>query len=676
VLGTIGASFVFKSQIPIPVFPAPHDDGLFLRLADWLRSGDWLGPYDTLTLAKGPMYPMFVAAVEWLQFPLKISEHAIYLVAAGVMAWVGFRLTRSAAVALFLFGALSLNPLMWTVELARTIRDGLYVGLSLGVVASGAWLFLVPSGDATVRPRTALAVLTGVAIGVYWLTREEGIWLAPALGVLVLGAALPLRVRRAAPGEQTDPSRWTRALASLGWRLIIIAVSAGIVVGGVAAMNWGRYGVFLANDLAGGALPAAYGALTRINHDATDRYVPVPASARADAYRVSPAAAELQPFLDGQIGAQWTANSCGGKPAASGCNDIRAGWFVWALRDAVSFAGHWTSAQEAQEFLGRLAREVNTACDAGVLACGGYRDSLAPPIGLGTALEATSRFPAGLAVMMAAKANIRMVKSEGATLDLMRVALRVGRIAPPRAEPPRQLRLLGWVAATDGVPSVSVVEPSRGRGNVELTWSPAPDVDAFFQSRGEEQFRGRRFELAGDCSDPACSLRIRVGNGDERVLRLVDLTPGPVVQTPGLWLYVEQVEAELSATDELLDAATVEPHPRILAVMHSLRNVYAWVLPVGVTLGFAGVVLTILRRGHRMRFAATVALTVACAAAVSARLAVISILEVTSWPGAMANGYLAPGSPFLIAFAVFGCYLLLMSGRDLVRLIADRSPRL
>ena len=61
---------------------AEADDALFIRLARSLALGQWLGPYDNLTLAKGPFYPAFIAMSALAGIPLKIAEHVIYLIAA------------------------------------------------------------------------------------------------------------------------------------------------------------------------------------------------------------------------------------------------------------------------------------------------------------------------------------------------------------------------------------------------------------------------------------------------------------------------------------------------------------------------------------------------------------------------------------------------------------------
>ena len=663
-------SLVLRSQIAATVLLVPYDDGLFLRLAGSIAKGDWLGGYDDLTLAKGPAYPVFLAAVGTLHLPLKLTEHAIYLAAAAGMATVVFRLSRSAALAVILYAALALSPTMWGLGLARIIRDGFYVALSLGVVAVAAWLLLADlSARAGARRRGAsITLVAGVLIAVYWLTREEGVWLVPALGVLVVGAAGLLWAGSSAAEVSGIAGTWRPMLAVVGLPLVLATLAAAAVLVGVAAINADRYGVALTNDLTEGSFPAAYGALARIEHEATDRYVPVPASARADAYRVSPAAAELEPFLDGESGAAWTAIGCGGPPdPARGCTDIRGGWFMWAIRDAVELAGHWRSAPEAQAYLARVADEVNAACDDGRLACGPKRASLTPPLGIDALADAAAHIAPGITVMTGAEPPVRMGSSAGPAVEVVGVALRVGPVAPLAPTTPPQLRVRGWVAGSEGVPSVSLVASGGGRGDAQVTTDPAPDVDAFFVSRGDEGISSRRFELITDCVAEDCRLRVRGADGGEQEFRIGDLGTGPVLQSASLWLFIEAVEPVRSAMEEVLDAATVRAHPRILGAMQWLQGAFGILVPIGATLGMAGIGLALLRSSVRSRLAALLVLAAACVLAVAARLMLVALIEVTSWPGALNDIYLAPGSPFLITFAALGCYLGLMAVTDLVR---------
>src|SRR4030067_1644006 len=80
-----GAAIAFVivfSHIPVVIFAdAPLDDNLFIELGRSLSKGEWLGPFNQRTLAKGPGYPLFLAANAWLGLPVSLP-HALFHVAA------------------------------------------------------------------------------------------------------------------------------------------------------------------------------------------------------------------------------------------------------------------------------------------------------------------------------------------------------------------------------------------------------------------------------------------------------------------------------------------------------------------------------------------------------------------------------------------------------------------
>src|SRR4051812_4476167 len=78
VLLTAAKLWLVAGQRVFAIGPAFHDDRLFLELAGHILSGQWLGPYSQMTLAKGPMYPVFIAAVFKLGVPLAFAQHLIY----------------------------------------------------------------------------------------------------------------------------------------------------------------------------------------------------------------------------------------------------------------------------------------------------------------------------------------------------------------------------------------------------------------------------------------------------------------------------------------------------------------------------------------------------------------------------------------------------------------------
>jgi hypothetical protein len=360
-------------RLAFPVYAigsGAYDDMLFVRLAEQLRAGQWLGAYDNLTLAKGAAYSGFVALNHLLGLPLKISEHVVYLLAALYFSCVVGSQFASRAMGAVLFTLLAFNPVFWAPEIGgRVVRENLYISLTLFVVALGVRVFVAPHagpiGQELREKRWHLAAL-GVTGAVFWLTREEGAWIAPAV-VVLLGYWLfgVLRARR-------------RPLGALVAFLAVPVVAFAAIVGSVDAINLAKYGVFRNNDFRSGDFQSAYGALARIRHDRWMPYVVFPKDARARAYSVSAAAQELKPYFDGEGDKFWRRVSCE-QTQRTECPEILSGWFMWALREAVTSAGHYANAVDTQAFYRRLAQEVNEGCDRGAIGCGPRHDSLIPP---------------------------------------------------------------------------------------------------------------------------------------------------------------------------------------------------------------------------------------------------------------------------------------------------------
>jgi len=370
----VAVSFALRHAVPVQAEAgAVHDDALFVRLALHVAGGRWLGPYDQLTLVKGAGYPIFIAFAWLAHVPLKLAEHAVYVSGCLALALAVARLFGSRAGGLACFAVLALNPVFWSEEsLARVVREGLYIGLTTWILALATFAFLLErEGDVAgeVRRKWGRLAALGAFGGAFWLTREEGLWLAPALVILAGSWAWSLASRPRGPG-------FARATAAF----VGIPIAAfAVVVGAMDLANWKAYGALVNSELRSEEFRAAYGALARIEPRRWQRFVPVPSDALRSAYEVSPAARELAPSLEGPTGKAWRDVGCADATVRpESCTEILAGWLAWALRDAAAAAGHFRSAATSAAFFERLAREVNEACDRGALRCGPRRDTLAP----------------------------------------------------------------------------------------------------------------------------------------------------------------------------------------------------------------------------------------------------------------------------------------------------------
>lgn len=340
---------------------AALDDRLFVELAQNLVRGEWLGPYNQYTLAKGAGFPLFIAAAFWLGLPLGLAQQLIYVGACAIFARA-VRPALSAGQRLAVYLVLLWNPMTYEAPtLGRVIRQNLTTPLVIVVIAGLVALAL--RRNLPFRRLASWATLTGLAFGWFWITREEGVWLVPSMVLLAVGWMLAT--------WRDSRQRLTGNLTALA----LLAVMAALPVVGVSWQNLRHYGWFGTVDLKSDAFESAYGAMLRVQVGPTLPQVPVTRQAREAMYAVSPAMAELRPWLEGPVGDLWSEK----KEFPASDRQIRGGWYMWALRDAVADAGHATTASAALAFYQRLADQINAACDDGRLAAGPPRKGMLPP---------------------------------------------------------------------------------------------------------------------------------------------------------------------------------------------------------------------------------------------------------------------------------------------------------
>lgn len=352
-----------RSQPIYAIGPAAHDERLFLQLADHLVRGEWLGPYTQMTLAKGAFYSLFVAVVFWIGLPLFLAQQLLYAGACAALARACAPAIRSAGWRFLIFALLLWNPMSFAGDMmGRVMRQHVYT--PLGMLIFAGLIALYYRRSETFRAQSGWAALLGFSLGGFWLTREESIWFAPSF--LLLAAAWGVGAWRVGPDARRRLGRV--ALVVIGCALLPVTL--------VSWQNYRHYGWFGTCEFHAAPFNDAYGAMVRVEIGPELPQVPVTRQAREAMYAVSPAFAELKPYLDGTIGTGWAEKTM--YPVAE--RQIRGGWYMWALRDCVIAAGHGHSAGEAMDFYGRVAKEINAACDDGRLPARSRRSGFAPVI--------------------------------------------------------------------------------------------------------------------------------------------------------------------------------------------------------------------------------------------------------------------------------------------------------
>lgn len=329
------------AELPICLNPvAGKDDGLYIGLGRAIAEGKWLGRYTSVTLVKGPGYPIFLALNHWTGLSLSVGHAIFQIVAALVFVYAIFRITGSVILVAITFCAIILNPVNYSADMARVARDIIYPYQTLLVIG----LILLALYEKSQLSRVLFALLGGGALGWFWITREESVWILPGLVLLFF----------------VVPDRWPGRVQTM----LIVGIGAFIAYGSVGVINRVAYGSWTVTELNSGAFPLAMNALQRVDFGATVAQVPLTREARNQIYRVSPSFASLASYIERP---EWSQISCGLLPHT--CGEIAGGWFHWVVRDAAQGAGVFSTPSQSKAFFLAIANEVNSACDSGVLHC-------------------------------------------------------------------------------------------------------------------------------------------------------------------------------------------------------------------------------------------------------------------------------------------------------------------
>lgn len=335
---------LFRAHQPVAVMTDQrYDDNYFMVQAQFLRDGQWLGPFQPLTLVKAPGYSYFLVLNNLLGTSYTFLIAVFHLAACTAFTLVLVRVLGVPRLAGFLvFAALLLQPVSVPV---RIYRDALSDSLLLLAIAG---LLAVAFGNPSSRWRYLQAAATGLALGWFWIAREESMWLAPTLLFLLIIAIV--RTRRGGRSSQLQ----------LAAAVAVIAVVAAMPTVATGAINKAHYGTFVVSDLTRGPLQELVVQLDRIDAVPEIPRIPVPNEALDAAFAASPTFAKLKVAFAAPPVQAWELPTCPDVPKA--CGQIPGSIFSWALRDAATLSNIYTTTHNADEFYTRAAEELEEAC--------------------------------------------------------------------------------------------------------------------------------------------------------------------------------------------------------------------------------------------------------------------------------------------------------------------------
>ena len=288
-----------------------------------------------------------------------------------------------------------------------------------------------PGGYGAVRRCVpfALSLLLGLTIGLAAITKPTYQW-------LVLAVAAPLaypvvqRLRR-------DRLRWA-TLLKMALATVLVLSSALGVVETTKQMNQRTYHVNLVEDLSSGALARVWKLWASVEAGRPEKYVPITKAMRTAVYRVSPAAAVLEPTLESPTDGFKLADCY--SPLKI-CNEA-GNWFEWDLREAVYSTGGVRSVRGLQTYLNRMADDIARACADGRFRC------TSSPV-LATGLPPFDAIPKGAVVSYTARGLWQMAWDQ---LPIRQIA----------SSPATKAQYALWSSVVPSMPSLESLRKGQG----------------------------------------------------------------------------------------------------------------------------------------------------------------------------------------------------------------------
>lgn len=620
--------FFVAYHTPIFLFPnAPHDDGLFLALGQSLAEGRWLGSYNQFTLMKGPGYPAFLALIHWIGAPATLAHALLHVTAVAFFVVVAHQFVRSCWLSGLLFVLLLWHPA--SLVIIRIMRDRIYFDQLLILFAALTWTLF---GSCSGRERAIFACVSGLALGWFWLTREEGIWILPALAFLLLAAFLlarhNLRVREF-------------GLSVMLFLAVFVATQIGF-----STANWWVYGKFVGVDFKEANFQRALSAITGVRYGETKPYVPLTAAARQQIYRVSDAFASLSDDFEGSLGRGWAKTSCSSQPMT--CGEIGAAWFMWALRDAAANDGHFSSPTAASEFFGKLADEIEAACANGRLQCTSKTISEAPAL---TWTELARRLPARSVVavnaLLSGEPLLGLPSGSGSRASVANSLRFLNNPSPVVIA--GEAGLSGWFHGSGAEWFSIVVKRHNGsQVNARLERRASPDIAAHFH---DPLATSQRYHIGVDC-DQRCIIEIHVDKRAKTEIGFAQLANAPItIELGPAILYVDSAAFSSTTPPTQASAAALELRAVVLTA-------YRYVLVPVAALGLVSFAASTILYWNRVLRNACYVLAATSWLLVISRLAVLLAVDITSFH-VLRLDYMAPAQHILVCAAIFSCAALL-----------------
>ncbi len=338
----------------------PHDDLLYLRLAHHIANGEWLGPFDPLTLAKSCIFPLFIAAAIISGLPYLVLLDLL-ICGAMFLTVQALRPSINRFWSLVLYAVLVFNPAYFFYQ--RLVIQDIYAALITGMIGClmACWIRRDWNSKRTIPWIIGSALFFAFAAH----AREE----AKVLVFVYLGVFLLLLL-----------DCWLKQVSGkqiLRTILVWIAIPA-VCYGGlnltIKTINWHYYGIaetsIRYNRSYRGFIGSLLGAAKCLD-PVWDIRIPLRYEILDQLYEMSPTLKQLKPFMNRKNGWHMAATNRFPPEVLAACPNLavntKGGFIQWEIMESMQNAGLFREGniRLAAQFCQNVIRELETAAGQG-----------------------------------------------------------------------------------------------------------------------------------------------------------------------------------------------------------------------------------------------------------------------------------------------------------------------
>ena len=339
----------------LPIMAVPkgiHDDWIMVHMADALRSGQWLGEYNDLTLTKGMFFPLYLAVLNFLHLSYLSVSALLYTVSCMVFVYALRPLLKKYWACFTLYLVLLWNPVSYSVQaFQRVYRNSIsYIQILL---IFGGLLALWLRRKEPVKKQILWLLTAAAGMVTFFYTREDAIWVEPFLLVFLL-----VYLGTMFFSWKKEHRREYVGKAVLVLLPFLCVWGAGQLI---AQENDNHYNIRLTNELQKGGFAEMYKSMMAVKPEEDIPGVTMTREKIARMCDECPTLEKLKPYIQSSR-LYW---------AGSGENEkdweVRDGWVFWIFRTALAQAGYYTDGETVNQVCLQIRDELEAAMDEGRL---------------------------------------------------------------------------------------------------------------------------------------------------------------------------------------------------------------------------------------------------------------------------------------------------------------------